>query len=141
MIRKRVNYGLCLKRRVLSVSRRSCSSGQLVALGALQTTTHVIQLFIGYCLMLLFMSLNVWICLSILLGAGAGFLLFQFRPVKSRLFRLLLKRDIRTEVVSDKSEGEGSLGYEQINQYKLGDCTRKDCEGKKGEVNRIQCPE
>lgn len=42
----------------------------------LQTILHVVQLFISYILMLVFMTYNVYLCLSIALGAGLGYFLF-----------------------------------------------------------------
>ena len=122
------------------MSRRSCSSGRVAMLGSVQTVTHMVHLFIGYCLMLLFMLLNAWICLSLLLGAGTGFLLFHFRPVKSRLFRLVLRRALQGDVVTDpdddKSQTDGSVSYEQIAEYRLRDCNRKECEARKEAVNQ-----
>ncbi|XP_076751297.1 high affinity copper uptake protein 1 isoform X1 [Xylocopa sonorina] len=44
----------------------------------LQTIVHVIQLVIGYCLMLIFMTYNVWLCLAVALGAGLGYWLFAW---------------------------------------------------------------
>ena len=41
-----------------------------------QAVLHIIQVMISYTLMLGFMSFNVCICLSILVGAGIGYLLF-----------------------------------------------------------------
>ena len=101
-------------------------------LGAAHTASYVLHLFTGYCLMLVFMMLNVWLCLALLLGAGAGFLLFHFRPVKSRLFRLLLSRDLTAESgdrgADDKSsDTEGTVGYEKIAEYRLKDCDSNGC--------------
>ncbi|KAH3796997.1 hypothetical protein DPMN_150573 [Dreissena polymorpha] len=45
----------------------------------LQTLLHMIQVFISYCLMLIFMTYNVWLCLSVILGAGVGYFLFGWR--------------------------------------------------------------
>jgi copper transporter 1 len=39
----------------------------------------MIQVFISYCLMLVFMTYNVWLCLSVILGAGIGYFLFGWR--------------------------------------------------------------
>ena len=41
--------------------------------------------------MLIFMLLNTWLCVAILLGAGSGFLIFHFRPLKTRLFNIIVK--------------------------------------------------
>ncbi|CAG2174738.1 unnamed protein product [Oppiella nova] len=40
-----------------------------------QTFLHILQVFISYLLMLAVMTFNVWICLSIILGAGVGYFL------------------------------------------------------------------
>lgn len=45
----------------------------------IQTVLHMIQVFISYCLMLVFMTYNVWLCLSVILGAGIGYFLFGWR--------------------------------------------------------------
>ncbi|XP_064628959.1 protein SLC31A2-like [Lineus longissimus] len=42
----------------------------------LQCFLHVLQLFLGYCSMLIFMTYNVWLCLSVLIGAALGYALF-----------------------------------------------------------------
>ncbi|XP_062586104.1 high affinity copper uptake protein 1-like isoform X2 [Saccostrea cucullata] len=45
----------------------------------IQTTLHVVQVFISYCLMLIFMTYNVWLCLAVILGAGAGYFFFGWK--------------------------------------------------------------
>lgn len=45
-------------------------------LHAYQSLLHVLQVAISYTLMLGFMTFNVWICISILFGAGLGYFLF-----------------------------------------------------------------
>lgn len=42
----------------------------------LQTFLHVIQVFISFLLMLVFMTFNVWLCVAVLLGAGVGYYMF-----------------------------------------------------------------
>jgi len=42
----------------------------------LQTFTYVAQLLLSYCLMLVFMSFNVWFCSAIIVGAALGHLFF-----------------------------------------------------------------
>lgn len=44
-----------------------------------QTLFHVLQVFTAYILMMGFMILNIWICLSIILGAGLGYFAFFSR--------------------------------------------------------------
>jgi copper transporter 1 len=39
----------------------------------LQTVLHMVQVFVSYCLMLVFMLFNGWLCLAIVLGAGLGY--------------------------------------------------------------------
>ncbi|KAH8383640.1 hypothetical protein KR009_009775, partial [Drosophila setifemur] len=41
-----------------------------------QTLLHVLQVFVSFLLMLIFMTFNVWLCLAILLGAGVGYFIF-----------------------------------------------------------------
>ncbi|KAL3871971.1 hypothetical protein ACJMK2_039943 [Sinanodonta woodiana] len=45
----------------------------------IQTCLHTVQVFISYCLMLVFMTYNAWLCLSIILGAGFGYFIFGWR--------------------------------------------------------------
>ncbi|XP_016950921.1 uncharacterized protein LOC108025155 [Drosophila biarmipes] len=42
----------------------------------LQTFLHVLQVFISFLLMLVFMTFNVWLCVAVLLGAGVGYYIF-----------------------------------------------------------------
>ncbi|XP_066293613.1 high affinity copper uptake protein 1-like [Branchiostoma lanceolatum] len=46
---------------------------------ALQSLLHIVQVLISYGLMLVFMTFNVWLCLSVALGAGVGYFLFAWR--------------------------------------------------------------
>ncbi|XP_066295064.1 high affinity copper uptake protein 1-like [Branchiostoma lanceolatum] len=46
---------------------------------ALQSLLHIVQVLISYGLMLVFMTFNVWLCLSVALGAGAGYFAFGWR--------------------------------------------------------------
>jgi len=41
-----------------------------------QTGLHVLQFFISYLLMLVFMTYNVYFCVAVLIGAGVGYFLF-----------------------------------------------------------------
>lgn len=41
-----------------------------------QTGLHMLQFFISYLLMLVFMTYNVYLCISVLIGAGVGYFLF-----------------------------------------------------------------
>ncbi|KAK1127183.1 hypothetical protein K0M31_003732 [Melipona bicolor] len=43
-----------------------------------QTVIHVIQLVIGYFLMLIFMTYNVWLCIAVALGAALGYWVFSW---------------------------------------------------------------
>ncbi|KAI8750790.1 high affinity copper uptake protein 1 [Biomphalaria glabrata] len=57
-----------------SVMNRMLSTGHF-----LQTFLHIVQVFISYCLMLVFMTYNVWLCLAVILGAGLGYFLFGWK--------------------------------------------------------------
>ena len=57
----------------LYFTRTSCCS--CVA----QTVLHVFQVTLTYCLMLVFMTFNVWLCLALVFGAGLGHFLFSWR--------------------------------------------------------------
>jgi len=45
----------------------------------IQTMLHMLQVFIGYLLMLAFMTYNAWICISVIVGAGLGYFVFGWR--------------------------------------------------------------
>lgn len=45
----------------------------------IQTLLHVVQMVTSYFLMLIFMTYNVWLCMAVALGAGAGYFLFGWR--------------------------------------------------------------
>ncbi|XP_076436670.1 high affinity copper uptake protein 1-like isoform X2 [Babylonia areolata] len=53
---------------------RMCSTGHL-----LQTALHGLQLVISYCLMLVFMTYNVYLCLSLVAGATLGYFLVGWK--------------------------------------------------------------
>jgi len=44
-----------------------------------QTVLHVVQVVVSYFLMLIFMTYNVWLCLAVVLGAGAGYFVFGWK--------------------------------------------------------------
>jgi copper transporter 1 len=44
-----------------------------------QTTLHIVQVILSYFLMLIFMTYNVWLCLAVVLGAGAGYFFFGWK--------------------------------------------------------------
>jgi len=44
-----------------------------------QTVLHVLQVTVSMLLMLVFMTYNVWLCLSVIAGAGTGYFLFGWR--------------------------------------------------------------
>lgn len=49
----------------------------------LQTVLHMLQVFLGYFLMLAFMTYNAWVCLAVILGAGLGYFLFGWKSVST----------------------------------------------------------
>ena len=48
---------------------------------AVQSVLHMLQVFISFTLMLAFMTFNVWICASIIAGAGLGYFIFCWRKI------------------------------------------------------------
>ncbi|GAB1601874.1 high affinity copper uptake protein 1-like [Argonauta hians] len=44
-----------------------------------QSLFHIIQMVVSYFLMLIFMTYNVWLCVAVALGAGAGYFAFRWR--------------------------------------------------------------
>lgn len=74
------------------ITTKSPSRPQSTAVGKLfnsahfvQTALHVLQIGISYLLMLVFMTYNVWLCLSVLVGAGLGFFAFGGWAKKARI--------------------------------------------------------
>lgn len=49
----------------------------------IQTFLHMLQLAVSYMLMLVFMTYNTWLCLAVVLGAGAGYFLFGLQRLTS----------------------------------------------------------
>ena len=47
----------------------------------LRSEAHYIyvQIVLSYCLMLIFMTYNVWLCLAVALGAAAGYFMFGWK--------------------------------------------------------------
>ncbi|XP_002073524.3 histidine-rich glycoprotein [Drosophila willistoni] len=41
-----------------------------------QTFLHMLQVFVSFLLMLVFMTYNVWLCMAVVLGAGFGYFIF-----------------------------------------------------------------
>lgn len=63
-------------------SRENCSRCFRYAFGKLhiaQTVLHVAQVLVAYILMLIFMTYNLWLCLSIILGAAVGYFVFAWK--------------------------------------------------------------
>jgi copper transporter 1 len=44
-----------------------------------QTFLHIVQIVLSYFLMLIFMTYNVWLCLSVVIGAAVGYFLFGWK--------------------------------------------------------------
>lgn len=44
-----------------------------------QTLLHMVQITVSYLLMLVVMTFNVWLCLSVVAGAGLGYFLFGWK--------------------------------------------------------------
>lgn len=45
----------------------------------LSTLVHVLQVCLGYSLMLAIMTFNVWLCVAVITGAGIGYFLFSWQ--------------------------------------------------------------
>jgi len=45
----------------------------------LQTILQFVQIVLSYCLMLIFMTYNVWLCLAVALGASIGYFMFGWK--------------------------------------------------------------
>jgi len=63
---------------IKSYSSRLLSKGHLI-----QTLLHMLQIAVSYMLMLVFMTYNSWLCLSVVLGAGLGYFVFGLQRLTS----------------------------------------------------------
>ena len=52
---------------------------QRISMHLVQTLLHVLQVCLGYVLMLTVMTFNVWICLAVVAGSGLGYLVFGWK--------------------------------------------------------------
>lgn len=52
----------------------------------IQTGLHFIQLWIGFCLMLIFMTFSVYLCLSITVGGAIGYFCFAWMRTRQHHF-------------------------------------------------------
>merc|ERR1719204_1669675 len=59
---------------VRPAKRRLCSTSHVI-----QSLLHMIQVFLGYLLMLVFMTYNVWLCVAVVVGSGVGYFLFGWK--------------------------------------------------------------
>ncbi|XP_046817475.1 high affinity copper uptake protein 1-like isoform X2 [Vespa crabro] len=48
-----------------------------------QVILHVCQMIIGYFLMLIFMTFNVWLCIAVVIGTALGYWLFSWKKLNS----------------------------------------------------------
>ena len=71
--------GISQEQIVIQTGNMSTTSRMFSVAHIQQTVLHVIQVFISYCLMLVFMTYNVWLCMAVVLGAGFGYFLFGWR--------------------------------------------------------------
>lgn len=53
-----------------------CRTRMCSLLHVTQTALHMLQITISYMLMLVVMTYNLYLCLSVILGAGLGYFLF-----------------------------------------------------------------
>ncbi|OQR78185.1 high affinity copper uptake protein 1-like [Tropilaelaps mercedesae] len=71
---------------LISDGSRRWTSAVIAPAHLVQTVLYGLQITLGYLLMLIFMTYNVYACLAIVLGATFGFLLFGWR--KCLMFEL-----------------------------------------------------
>ncbi|XP_076454574.1 high affinity copper uptake protein 1-like [Babylonia areolata] len=57
-----------------NIVKQICSRGHL-----LQTGLHAVQIFMSYCLMLVFMTYNVYLALCVIIGATLGYFIIGWR--------------------------------------------------------------
>jgi copper transporter 1 len=64
---------------VMETKKPTATTRMLTGNHFIQTFLHVVQVFISYCLMLVFMTYNVWLCLAVILGVGVGYFAFGWK--------------------------------------------------------------
>ena len=57
----------------------STMSQMMASSHLLQALLHVLQLFFSYCLMLIFMTYNAYLCIALCLGGGIGYWMFAWK--------------------------------------------------------------
>lgn len=70
-LKRTANNPIALNGAQSNITSRLFSRGHLI-----QTFLHMIQITVSYLLMLVFMTYNSWLCLAVVLGAGAGYFIF-----------------------------------------------------------------
>ncbi len=58
---------------------RSCKTSMTSASHYIQTILHLVQLVLSYFLMLIVMTYNVWLFISVILGCTVGYFLFGWQ--------------------------------------------------------------
>ncbi|XP_043481597.1 high affinity copper uptake protein 1-like [Leptopilina heterotoma] len=61
----------------------SKKKGILSIVHAIQTILHAIQAILGYFLMFIFMTYNVYLCIAVVLGMSFGYFLFAWQKSRS----------------------------------------------------------
>ena len=64
---------------------------------------NLVQITSGYILMLIFMTYNLYLCLSVIIGSGLGY--FVFNPFLTRRYKIVRKPDD----LACRSEEQGAL--------------------------------
>ncbi|XP_057308862.1 high affinity copper uptake protein 1-like [Hydractinia symbiolongicarpus] len=74
------SYPVQTKGSINGVVTRSPPSMKLLSWSHfLQTMLHMLQVFVGYLLMLAFMTYNVWLCVAVVVGSGVGYFAFGWK--------------------------------------------------------------
>jgi len=71
----------CLAMVVLGVCHEAINTGFFSGFHWLQTLLHMTQYFVSYCLMLVFMTYNAYLCAAVMAGFGLGYLLLRWKSV------------------------------------------------------------
>ncbi|CAF1046720.1 unnamed protein product [Brachionus calyciflorus] len=81
LLRENLARAEMAKRRSQNSSNKPISARLLSKAHIVQSLLHMLQITVSYLLMLVFMTYNSWLCLSVVLGAGLGYFLFGLKRI------------------------------------------------------------
>jgi copper transporter 1 len=78
-VQKMTREQSCLMEHMVEEMRRTEPQGKFSRVHCFQTFLHILQTVLGYFLMLIVMTYNVWFCVAAVVGIGLGYFLFGWK--------------------------------------------------------------